>query len=64
MVIEKFTKDYLLHLKSSVEKLLDEDGALSDIYDIDSSEFKNFGLFRQLNNLNLEKIFKKFEFEY
>ena len=64
MVIEKFTKDYLLHLKSSVETLLDEDGALSDIYDIDSSEFKNFGLFRQLNNLNLEKIFKKFEFEY
>ena len=62
--ITRFTKDYLNHLKFSIENLLDNDGSLSDIYDIDSSEFRDFGLFRQLNNLNLEYIFKKFEFEY
>jgi rhodanese-related sulfurtransferase/glyoxylase-like metal-dependent hydrolase (beta-lactamase superfamily II) len=62
--ITAYTKDYLLHLKGSVEYLLDEDGALSDIYSIDSRNFKHFGLFKELNNLNLEKIFKMFEFEY
>lgn len=62
--ITAYTKDYLMHLKKSVENLLDEDGALSDIYSVDSQDFKHFGLFKELNNLNLEKIFKMFEFEY
>lgn len=62
--ITSFTKDYLLHMKSSIENLLDEDGSLSDIYIIDSEKFNHFGLFKELNNLNMEKIFRKFEFEY
>jgi len=62
--ITKYTKVYLEFLKHSVENLLDEDAGLSDVYNIDSSKFKNFGLYRQLNNLNLEKVYKRFEFEY
>lgn len=59
-----YTVDYLMHLKSSIERLLDEDEGLSEVYNIDSSKFKDFGLYRQLNNLNLEKVYKTFEFEY
>ena len=62
--VTEYTKDYLLHLKNSVENLLDEDGELADVYGIDSSKFTHLGLFKELNNLNFEKIFKKFEFEY
>jgi len=62
--ITKYTMGYAKHLKNSIEYLLDEDGGLSDIYNVDSSKFRSFGLFKELNNLNLEKIYKKFEFEY
>lgn len=62
--ITHYTKDYLTHLKASIEGLLDEDGDLADIYEINSDKFRDFGLFKELNNVNLEKIFKKFEFEY
>ena len=62
--ITTFTKDYLQHMKDSIENLLDNDMSLSDIYDINSDKFNHFGLFKELNNVNMEKIFRKFEFEY
>jgi rhodanese-related sulfurtransferase/glyoxylase-like metal-dependent hydrolase (beta-lactamase superfamily II) len=61
---EYYTMGYAKHLKSSIENLLDEDGDLTDIYNIDSSNFYDFGLYKELHNGNLEKTFKRFEFEY
>jgi rhodanese-related sulfurtransferase/glyoxylase-like metal-dependent hydrolase (beta-lactamase superfamily II) len=60
----KYTMGYANHLKKSIENLLDEDGELGDIYLVDSSEFYNHDLFKELHLGNLEKVFKRFEFEY
>lgn len=36
-VVTKYTKDYLLYMRGEVEKILDNDGELSDAYKIDRS---------------------------
>lgn len=62
--IEHFTKDYLLFLKTSIENLLDEDGEINDVYNIDDSKYSHFDLHNLLSTQNLTSVFKKFEFEY
>jgi rhodanese-related sulfurtransferase/glyoxylase-like metal-dependent hydrolase (beta-lactamase superfamily II) len=62
--VTKYTMGYANHLKGSIEALLDEDGDLGDIYSVDSSKFYDHNLFKELHVGNLEKVFKKFEFEY
>jgi rhodanese-related sulfurtransferase/glyoxylase-like metal-dependent hydrolase (beta-lactamase superfamily II) len=61
--IKKFTNEYITFLYETIEHLIDEDGSLSDIYKADTTKFRNFGMYQQLNNQNLARLFKKMEFE-
>jgi rhodanese-related sulfurtransferase/glyoxylase-like metal-dependent hydrolase (beta-lactamase superfamily II) len=62
--ITHYTKDYITFLKKSIENLIDDDGEILDVYNIDDSGFLHFGLYKLLSTQNLVSIFKKFEFEY
>ncbi|MBT3965524.1 MAG: MBL fold metallo-hydrolase, partial [Candidatus Thioglobus sp.] len=44
--ITKFTKDYLVYMRTEVEKVLDDDGGLYEAYNIDQSMFRDRGTFR------------------
>ena len=59
----KFTKDYLVFMRSEVEKVLDDDGGLYDAYNIDQSAYRDWGTYNELHKQNAERIFKQMEFE-
>ncbi len=61
--ITKFTKDYLVYMRTQVEKILDEDGSLNDAYNIDQSRFRDWGTYRELHRQNAGRIFRQMEFE-
>ncbi|HIG89251.1 rhodanese-like domain-containing protein [Candidatus Thioglobus sp.] len=61
--ITKFTKDYLVYMRTEVQKVLDDDGGLYEAYNIDQSMFRDRGTFRELHKQNAERIFKQMEFE-
>ncbi len=61
--ITKFTKDYLVYMRSQVESVLDDDGGLLDAYSIDQSAFRDWGTYKELHKQNAERIFKQMEFE-
>jgi rhodanese-related sulfurtransferase/glyoxylase-like metal-dependent hydrolase (beta-lactamase superfamily II) len=59
----KFTKDYLVYMRSEVEKILDNDGDLNDAYDIDQTMFRDRGDYKEHSKKNAERIFEQMEFE-
>jgi rhodanese-related sulfurtransferase/glyoxylase-like metal-dependent hydrolase (beta-lactamase superfamily II) len=61
--VTKFTKDYLVYMRSEVEKILDNDGDLNDAYNIDQTMFRDRGTYKELNRQNVERIFNQMEFE-
>ena len=61
--VTKFTKDYLVYMRTQVQKVLDEDGDLYEAYNIDQSMFRDRGTYRELHKQNAERIFKQMEFE-
>jgi glyoxylase-like metal-dependent hydrolase (beta-lactamase superfamily II) len=58
-----FTKDYLEFLLNTVESILDDDGDLIDAITVDASRFNHFHLFNILSKQNLERLFRRMEFE-
>ncbi|MBE8189531.1 MAG: MBL fold metallo-hydrolase [Candidatus Thioglobus sp.] len=61
--VMKFTKNYLIYMRQQVEKILDADGSLDDAYNIDQSQFRNWGTYRELYRQNAGRIFRQMEFE-
>lgn len=61
--VTKFTKDYLLYMRNEVEKILDDDGGLTDAYNIDQSAYRDWGTYRELHRQNAARIFRQMEFE-
>jgi rhodanese-related sulfurtransferase/glyoxylase-like metal-dependent hydrolase (beta-lactamase superfamily II) len=61
--VTKFTKDYLVYMRSEVEKILDNEGDLNDAYNIDQTMFRDRGTYRELSRKNAERIFEQMEFE-
>jgi len=58
-----YTKDYLSYMLEQVENVLDEDGGLTEAYQIDQSNFRQWKTYRQLALRNAGNIFKMLEFE-
>jgi len=58
-----YTKDYLSYMLEQVEIVLEEDGELTDAYNIDQSAFMQWETYRQLALRNAATIFKMLEFE-
>lgn len=61
--VRKYTKDYLVYLRSEIEKILDDDGELNDAYNIDMSKYKHLDTYKELGKQNIARTFKRMEFE-
>lgn len=61
--VTRYTRDYLLYMRSEVEKTLDEGGGLEDAYRIDQSAYTHLDTFFELNRSNAGQIFRAMEFE-
>jgi len=62
-VVTKYTKDYLVFLRTEVQRLLDEGGTLADAYQIDQSAYSNLDTFEELAARNAGMVFEAMEFE-
>jgi len=60
---ELYTGEYLRFLLGTVESIIEEDGDLIDAISVDTSRFKDFHLYSVLSKQNLERLFRKMEFE-
>jgi glyoxylase-like metal-dependent hydrolase (beta-lactamase superfamily II)/rhodanese-related sulfurtransferase len=61
--VTKYTKDYLVYLRTKVEEVLDNDGGLNEAYNIDLSQFEHFDTFKELAKQNIAILYKRMEFE-
>ena len=61
--VTKYTKDYLVYMRSEIEKILGEDGDIQDVYNIDQSDYAHLHTFKQLNRINATRMFRIMEFE-
>lgn len=61
--VRRYTKDYLVYLRTEVKKLLDEGGDLQDSYQIDQSAFRHLDTFEELAVKNVGRVFEQMEFE-
>lgn len=61
--VRRYTKDYLVYLRSEVARLLSEGGDLQDSYSIDQSAFQHLDTFEELAVKNVGRVFEQMEFE-
>ena len=61
--VTTYTRDYLVYMRSEVEKTLEEGGGLEDAYEIDQSGYAHLDTFFELNRSNAGQIFRAMEFE-
>jgi rhodanese-related sulfurtransferase/glyoxylase-like metal-dependent hydrolase (beta-lactamase superfamily II) len=61
--VTRFTKDYLIYMRSEVEKVLEDDGGLYEAYLIDQSRYRDWGTYNELHKQNAERIFREMEFQ-
>jgi glyoxylase-like metal-dependent hydrolase (beta-lactamase superfamily II) len=61
--VRKWTRDYLVHLRSEVKKLIDAGGSLDDAYKIDQSAYLHLHTADELARSNAGRVFREMEFE-
>ena len=61
--VTKYTKDYLVYMRSEIAKILDEDGGLGDAYKINQSAYEHLDTFEFLALRNAARIYQSMEFE-
>jgi glyoxylase-like metal-dependent hydrolase (beta-lactamase superfamily II) len=61
--VTKYTKDYLVHLRTKVGEVLENGGTLQDAYKIDQSAFAHLDTFDELALANAGMVFREMEFE-
>jgi rhodanese-related sulfurtransferase/glyoxylase-like metal-dependent hydrolase (beta-lactamase superfamily II) len=62
-VVTRYTKDYLVYMRSKVDDILENDGELSDAYKIDQSAYAEFDTFKYLAQRNADLLFRSMEME-
>jgi len=62
-MVTKYTRDYLIYMRSEVEKILDEEYGLAEAYKIDQSAYSHLDTFDELAKQNAGVIFRAMEFE-
>ena len=62
--VTKYTKDYLVYLRTEIVKILENDGGLNDAYEIDMSAYEHLDTFKELGRQNIARLFDQMEFEY
>ncbi len=61
--VRKYTKDYLVYMRTQITKILDDDGGLNEAYEIDMSAYEHLDTFKELGKQNIARIFGQMEFE-
>lgn len=61
--VRKYTKDYLVYLRTKILEILDNDGDLNEAYNIDMSAYEHLDTFRELGRQNIARLFNQLEFE-
>lgn len=61
--VRKYTRDYLLYVRSEVAKIIEDDGDLQDAYEMDLSAYEHLDTFSDLAKQNIGRIFRAMEFE-
>lgn len=57
-----YTRDYLVYMRSEMEKLIEQDKDLSDAYKVDQSAYAHLDTFEELAKQNAGIIFRAMEF--
>lgn len=61
--VTKYTKGYLVYLRSKIGEVLDAGGELQDSYEVDQSPYAHLDTFEELAKRNVERVFREMEFE-
>lgn len=61
--VRRYTKDYLVFLRSKIRELIDRGGTLKDSYDIDQSAYAHLDTYEQLAKRNAGRVYVAMEFE-
>lgn len=61
--VRRYTKDYLLFLRSAVQDVLDSGDGLEEAYLIDQSRYAHLDTFEELSARNAGRVFEQMEFE-
>ena len=61
--INKDTLGYLKHLRGEIEAIMDDDGDMTDAYEIDMSAYEHMDTFELLGKQNVSRLWNQMEFE-
>ncbi|WP_299690561.1 MBL fold metallo-hydrolase [uncultured Tateyamaria sp.] len=61
--VRRYTRDYLMHLRTVVGAHLDAGGDLADAYYVDQSAFAHLDTFEELATRNAGRVYEQMEFE-
>ncbi|KIN61063.1 Metallo-beta-lactamase family protein [Sulfitobacter noctilucae] len=61
--VRRYTKDYLIDLRTSVGAHLDAGGGLAEAYYVDQSAYRHLDTFEELATKNAGRVFEQMEFE-
>lgn len=62
-IVTKYTRDYLVYMRTEIGKIIDADGTLDESANIDQSAYRHLDTFDELSALNASTIFRAMEFE-
>ena len=61
--VRRYTKDYLVYLRSKIDEHLDAGGDLADAYYVDQSPYAHLHTFNELATINAGRVYEQMEFE-
>lgn len=61
--LRRYTKDYLVYMRTEIEKLIDEDAGEQAAYNIDQSAYSHLDTFNELALQNAGRLYRLMEFE-
>lgn len=61
--VTRYTRDYLVAVRSQIATLIEAGGGLEDIHGVDQSAYRHLDTYDELARLNASRIFRAMEFE-
>jgi glyoxylase-like metal-dependent hydrolase (beta-lactamase superfamily II) len=61
--VRRYTRGYLLHLRTQIGELIDNGGDLAQAYYIDQTPYKNLDTYDELATKNAGRVYEQMEFE-
>ncbi len=61
--VRRYTRDYLLHLRTEIGALIEDGGDLAEAYYIDQTAYKNLHTYDELATKNAGRVYEQMEFE-